>query len=110
MDGYQVKPDSLLGYADGSESLADKFDQLERLLHQAKVDDQCFGPLGDALGISHSYFKLLDECKELTKGAGGYLRHTAAGLHQTHAIYKGTETGLSQGFDALGKGADGERA
>ncbi|MCP3799109.1 hypothetical protein NLX83_07560 [Allokutzneria sp. A3M-2-11 16] len=103
MSGYEVKPDALLGYADGCDSLAGKFDQLERLLLQSKVDDQCFGPLAKACGATTGYELMLDLCRELAKGAGAYLRHTSSGLHATHAIYNGTESGLSQGFSALGK-------
>ncbi|GAA4002218.1 hypothetical protein GCM10022247_23720 [Allokutzneria multivorans] len=103
MNGYEVQPDALLSHADGSDSLADKFDQLERLLLQAKLDDECFGPLAKSYGTPKIYYDMLDECRALTRGAAAYLRQTSAGLHATHAIYNGTESGLSQGFSALGK-------
>lgn len=38
---------TLTGPGPGCESLADKFGALADPLHQAEVDDQCFGPLGE---------------------------------------------------------------
>ncbi|WP_086821844.1 hypothetical protein [Allokutzneria sp. NRRL B-24872] len=103
MNGYEVQPDALLSHADGSDSLAAKFDQLESLLLQAKLSDECFGPLAKAHRTPEFYYDALDECRALARGAAAYLRQSSAGLHATHAIYNGTESVLSQGFSALGK-------
>ncbi|MGI5500020.1 hypothetical protein [Lentzea sp. CA-135723] len=101
---FQIQPDALTAFAKGSDSLADKFGALAKLLEQARVDDQCFGPIGDAVGLSSGYFKSLQECQQLAADAQGFLKQTGAQLQETFDVYRGVDQGLGQAFGQLGKG------
>ena len=101
---FQIQPDALTAFAKGSDSLAEKFGALAKLLEQARVDDQCFGPIGDAVGLSSGYFKSLQECQQLATDAQGFLKQTGEQLQQTFDVYQGVDQGLHQAFGQLGKG------
>ncbi|WP_190822866.1 hypothetical protein [Saccharopolyspora pogona] len=74
MTDLQVTPEALTGHADGCDSLADKFGQLADVLHQARVDDQCFGPIGQVIGMLNGYYDGLEECQNLAKKAQAFLK------------------------------------
>lgn len=48
----QVTPETPAGHATRCDNMADKFGKLAQLLHQDRVDDQCFGPIGDAVPVA----------------------------------------------------------
>ncbi|GLY50623.1 hypothetical protein [Lentzea sp. NBRC 102530] len=104
---FQIQPDALTAFAKGSDSLAEKFGALAKLLEQARVDDQCFGPIGDAVGLSSGYFKSLQECQQLATDAQGFLKQTGEQLRESSSVYRGVDQGLSQAFGRLGKGLGG---
>ncbi|MEU3648776.1 hypothetical protein AB0E59_35755 [Lentzea sp. NPDC034063] len=104
---FHVQPEALTAFAKGSDSLAEKFGSLAKLLEQARVDDQCFGPIGDAVGLSSGYFKSLQECQQLATDAQGFLKQTGEQLQESFDVYQGVDQGLSQGFGQLGKGLGG---
>ncbi|MCE6999087.1 hypothetical protein LZG04_30420 [Saccharothrix sp. S26] len=106
---FEVMPEALTAFAAGSESLAEKFGALAGLLEQARVDDQCFGPIGDAVGLSSGYFSSLDECRQLATDAQEFLKQTGEQLRQSFELYQGVEDGLSQGFTQIGDGLGGGR-
>ncbi|MEU5693285.1 hypothetical protein [Actinosynnema sp. NPDC020468] len=106
---FQVVPEALTAFAAGSESLADKFGLLAGLLEQARVDDQCFGPIGDAVGLSSGYFSSLDECRQLATDAQEFLKQTGDQLRQSFEVYRGVDDGVVQGLAQIGKGLGGGR-
>ncbi|GAA4618417.1 hypothetical protein [Saccharopolyspora hordei] len=96
MTDLKVTPETLTGHGQGCESLAEKFGQLADLLHQAKVDDQCFGPIGDAVGISSKYFESLDACRDLATKAQEFLKGMKESLDETVEDYAETERQISE--------------
>lgn len=97
---FQVEPEALGEYADGTMSLAAKFGQLSELLEQARVDDECFGPL-TAGWLGAKYYEGLEECKKMTDTAKEFLDFVAQGLVMTSASYSGTDDGIAQAFDSI---------
>ncbi|WP_188991763.1 hypothetical protein [Saccharopolyspora thermophila] len=79
----RVTPETLTGHADGCDSLADKFGQLADVLHQARVDDQCFGPIGQVIGMLNGYYDGLEECQNLARKAQDFLKRTSQSLRDT---------------------------
>lgn len=72
-----MTPSTLRGHGEGCEILADKFGNLAELLHQAQVDDQCFGPIGEAVGLAGLYLDGVEECRDLATNAREFLKHQA---------------------------------
>ncbi|GAA0515401.1 hypothetical protein [Saccharopolyspora thermophila] len=107
MTDLQMTPQTLSGHGQGCESLADKFGQLANLLHQAKVDDQCFGPIGDAVGLSSIYFDSLAECQNLATKAQQFLVRTKESLDDTVKDYADTEQRISDLLKKAGEGLAG---
>ncbi|HEY8374751.1 MAG TPA: hypothetical protein VIL00_18625 [Pseudonocardiaceae bacterium] len=107
MSGFHVAPDALETYASGSQSLGEKFGALADLLEQARVDDQCFGPIGEAIGLANSYFNSLEECQKLATQAKAFLEQVQAGLQETAATYRGLDEGIAQAFTAIGDNMPG---
>ncbi|SHG85688.1 hypothetical protein [Streptoalloteichus hindustanus] len=110
MDDFHIQPEALLVYGEGSQSLAEKFGQLADLLEQARVNDECFGPVGDAVGLSSGYFESLQECQQLAVRAMTFLMQAHANLEESHALYTGVDTGMAQGFTQLMDLLGGEKA
>jgi hypothetical protein len=107
--GFSVDPAALLAFGAGSRSLGEKFGALAGLLAQARVDDQCFGPIGEAIGIAGKYFESLAECQKLASDAKGFLDATSEQLAEQHATVTGLEDGLAQGFARIGDALGGAR-
>ncbi|WP_016700688.1 hypothetical protein [Actinoalloteichus spitiensis] len=107
MSGFDVDPEALLAHGAGSEQLADKFEALASLLDRARVDDQCFGPIGDALRLSAGYHSALEECEELAAQAAGFLRTGAEMTRESAATYLGVDDGLTRALDAIGDALPG---
>ncbi|MFE2754290.1 hypothetical protein ACFXGA_20060 [Actinosynnema sp. NPDC059335] len=106
---FSIVPEALTAFAAGSESLAGKFGQLADLLEQARVDDQCFGPIGDAVGLSSGYFSSLDECRQLANDAKGFLEQTGEQLRGSFEVYRGVDDGISQALQQIADGLVGGR-
>jgi hypothetical protein len=106
---FHVVPEAVTAFAEGSESLAEKFGTLAGLLEQARVDDQCFGPIGDAVGLSSGYFSSLDECRQLATDAQEFLKQTGDQLKQSFEVYRGVDDGISQALTQIGDGLGGGR-
>ncbi|AUS78572.1 hypothetical protein C1701_09540 [Actinoalloteichus sp. AHMU CJ021] len=102
MTGFDVDPEALLAHGAGSERLADKFEELGALLDRARVDDQCFGPIGDALHLSGGYHSALEECEALATQAAGFLRTGAEMTRESAATYLGVDDGLARALESIG--------
>ncbi|MGP4020017.1 hypothetical protein [Saccharopolyspora sp. 5N708] len=107
MTDLKMTPGTLTGHGQGCESLADKFGQLADLLQQAEVDDQCFGPIGDAVGLSSKYFENLDSCRDLATKAQEFLVKTKQSLDDTVKDYADTEQQISEMLTKAGEGLAG---
>ncbi|GAA0516143.1 hypothetical protein GCM10011581_45980 [Saccharopolyspora subtropica] len=103
----QVTPGTLSGHGGGCESLADKFGQLAQLLEQARTDDQCFGPVGNAIGISDRYFETLQGCQETARKARQFLMETKQALEDTIKDYDETERKIIEVLNKAGEGLAG---
>jgi len=86
-----------------------RFGQLAELLEQARVDDQCFGPIGGAVGLSSGYFSSLDECRQLANDAKDFLEQTGEQLRDSFEVYRGVDDGISQALTQIGGGLGGGR-
>lgn len=103
----QMKPETLSGHGAGCESLADKFGQLSQLLEKARTDDQCFGPLGNDLGVSDKYFEALQGCQESARKAQQFLTDTKQSLDDTVKDYDETEQQIIGVLNKAGEGLAG---
>ncbi|GAA4886023.1 MULTISPECIES: hypothetical protein [Saccharopolyspora] len=99
----QMNPETLTAHGAGSESLADKFGQLEQLLEQARTDDQCFGPIGNAIGFSDKYFETLQSCQEMSGKAKEFLTGTKQALDDTVKDYADNEQRISESLNQIGQ-------
>lgn len=105
MTQFHVSNDALTVYSEGSKSLAQKFGQLAQLLEQARVDDECFGPIGEAVGISSGYFDSLQECQNMATKAKEYLDHIGDQVADTAKTYAEVDKAFSDAFKNLGGGS-----
>jgi hypothetical protein len=106
MSKFHVSADALAQYSEGSKSLAGKFGELAKLLEQARVDDQCFGPIGDAVGLSSGYFDSLQECQTMATKAVQYLEHVSEQVAETAKTYEEVDKAFHDTFKGiLGGGA-----
>ncbi|MEV0698204.1 hypothetical protein AB0I53_09830 [Saccharopolyspora sp. NPDC050389] len=103
----QMTPGTLTEHGSGCESLADKFQQLSQLLEQARTDDQCFGPIGNAVGISDKYFETLQGCQESAQKAQQFLTETKQALEDTVKDYGETEQQVIEMLNKAGEGLAG---
>lgn len=85
--------------------MAGKFGQLAELLHQARVDDECFGPIGDAVGLSSGYFDSLQECQDMATKAQKYLENVGEQVAETAASYRAVDEAFLNAFKGLGGSA-----
>ncbi|RKT86616.1 hypothetical protein SAMN05421805_106269 [Saccharopolyspora antimicrobica] len=107
MTDLKMTPETLTGHGQGSESLSEKFGQLADLLHQAQVDDQCFGPIGDMVGLSSIYLDSVQECQDLATKAQEFLVKTKQALDDTLKDYADTEEQISEMLKKAGEGLAG---
>jgi hypothetical protein len=106
MSQFQVSGDALAQYGEGSKSLSGKFGELAKLLEQARVDDQCFGPIGDAVGLSSGYFDSLQECQTMATKAMQYMEHVSEQIGETVKTYHEVDKAFQDTFKGiLGGGA-----
>ncbi|HKS48151.1 MAG TPA: WXG100 family type VII secretion target [Amycolatopsis sp.] len=101
MTGYQVQTGALVAHSQGSEQTAGHFGSLANLLEQARVSDDCFGPIGELMAFK--YFEGLEECQNLASQAKDFLEQIAEKTATAARLYGEHET---QTADALGKFQD----
>ncbi|MGW4213054.1 WXG100 family type VII secretion target [Lentzea sp. NPDC004789] len=102
MTGFQVQGGALLAHSSGSKEAAGHFGQLATLLEQARVSDDCFGPLGELLAFK--YFESLQECQDMANKAKTFLEGVAERTEQTAQTYRDVEDAIHQGLQKLGSG------
>lgn len=81
-----VAPEALTAHSQGSEGVSQHLDQLSSLLEQARVSDDCFGPIGELLAFA--YFDSLEECRDLAKQAGGFMSHISSAVRDCAEDYQ----------------------
>ncbi|GLZ81960.1 hypothetical protein Afil01_67670 [Actinorhabdospora filicis] len=101
MSTFEVDPEALLSYGQGSKELAAKFRRLSQLLEQARVDDQCFGLIG---GVTYGriYFNALDAVKATSEQAKTFLEDVDGKLTDVHGSYTGTDQGVAGALKKMG--------
>lgn len=105
MTGFQVQDGALTAHSLGSAEAAGHFGQLSTLLEQARVSDDCFGPLGEVLAFK--YFEGLKECQDMATKAKGFLEGVAERTEQTAQTYRDVENAIQQGLRKFGSGGPG---
>ncbi|WP_243793969.1 WXG100 family type VII secretion target [Saccharopolyspora gloriosae] len=93
-----VAPEALTAHSQGSDGVSQHLDQLSSVLEQARVSDDCFGPIGELLAFA--YFDSLEECRDLAKQAGGFMSHISSAVQDCAKDY--AEMDQTQASD-LGK-------
>ncbi|GLW90596.1 WXG100 family type VII secretion target [Actinokineospora globicatena] len=93
---------ALLAHAAGSRNQAENFNGLARLLEQARVHDECFGPLGRVM--ANCYFDSLQECQDLAVKASSYLTQIAEAVEESAAAYGATDADNATGLTSAGQG------
>lgn len=101
MSTFEVDPEALLAYGQGSKELAAKFQQLSQLLEQARVDDKCFGYLG-GIAYGQIYFNALDAVKATSEQARTFLEEVDGKLTDVHGTYTGTDQGVAGALKKMG--------
>ncbi|MFC3897050.1 WXG100 family type VII secretion target [Lentzea rhizosphaerae] len=99
MTGFQVQGGALTAHSAGSKEAAGHFGQLATLLEQARVSDDCFGPLGELLAFK--YFEGLQECQDMANKAKGFLEGVSERTEQTAQTYRDVEDAIHQGLQKL---------
>ncbi|HEX7303354.1 WXG100 family type VII secretion target [Lentzea sp.] len=102
MTGFMVQGGALTAHSRGSTEAAGHFGQLATLLEQARVSDDCFGPLGELLAFK--YFEGLKECQDMATKAKGFLEGVAERTEQTAQTYRDVEDAIHQGLQKFGSG------
>ncbi|MEC3975680.1 WXG100 family type VII secretion target [Amycolatopsis sp. H20-H5] len=102
MTGYQVQTEALTAHASGSKQAAGNFGSLANLLQQARVSDDCFGPLGELMAFK--YFDGLQECQDLAEQAKSFMEQVADKTTLAAQAYGSQETGTAETMGTLGAG------
>jgi uncharacterized protein YukE len=109
MTGYDVNGAALLAHSQGSREAGGNFGQLASLLEQARVSDDCFGPLGELMAFK--YFEGLQECQDLANKAKTFMEGVAERAEQTAETYQEAEDAIMAVFndfsETLGDGGTG---
>ncbi|CCH31859.1 WXG100 family type VII secretion target [Actinosynnema sp. NPDC047251] len=105
MTGYDVDSAALLAHGKGSREAAGNFEQLATLLEQARVSDDCFGPLGELMAFA--YFDSLQECQDMAGKAKTFMEGVAERADQTAQTYLEVEDLIRSAFTDLGNGLGG---
>lgn len=104
--GHVVERGALVAHSRGSQDQAGNFGQLAEALEQARVSDDCFGPLGEVLAFK--YFDALEECQSLTSQAQRFLEMTAEKTTDAAKGYGGMEEAGAADFNRIaGSGGSG---
>ncbi|MEU6130469.1 WXG100 family type VII secretion target [Saccharopolyspora sp. NPDC047091] len=81
-----VAPEALSAHSQGSQGVSEHLDQLSAVLEQARVSDDCFGPIGELLAFH--YFDSLEECRDLAAQAGGFMSHISQAVQDCAQDYQ----------------------
>ncbi|GAA3360779.1 WXG100 family type VII secretion target [Saccharopolyspora gregorii] len=81
-----VAPEALSAHSQGSQGVSQHLDQLSAVLEQARVSDDCFGPIGELLAMH--YFSSLEECRDLATQAGGFMGHISQAVQDCAKDYQ----------------------
>ncbi|WP_249125167.1 WXG100 family type VII secretion target [Saccharopolyspora erythraea] len=95
----KVAPEALSAHSKGSEGVAQHLGQLSSVLEQARVSDDCFGPIGEFLAFA--YFDSLEECRDLAKQAGAFMQHIAESVSECAEDYQETDRGQADKLGAV---------
>ncbi|MTD57784.1 WXG100 family type VII secretion target [Amycolatopsis pithecellobii] len=95
---FQVQPAALVAHSQGTKEAAGHFGRLAQLLEQARVSDDCFGPLGELMAFK--YFDGLQECQNLATQAQSFLEQVADNTVLAAQLYSGQDSATA---DALGQ-------
>ncbi|TDD84955.1 WXG100 family type VII secretion target [Saccharopolyspora karakumensis] len=104
----KVAPEALSAHSRGSDGVSQHLDQLAQVLEQARVSDDCFGPLGELMAFA--YFDSLEECRDLATKAGGFMQHIAQAVADCAKDYAETDQKEADnlgGIDIAGLGGAG---
>lgn len=104
----KVAPGALSAHSQGSEGVSQHLDQLAQVLEQARVSDDCFGPLGELMAFA--YFDSLEECRDLATKAGGFMQHISQAVADCAKDYSETDQKEADnlgGIDIAGLGGAG---
>ncbi|WP_026424806.1 WXG100 family type VII secretion target [Actinokineospora inagensis] len=99
MTGFAVNGGALLAHSEGSARQSDNFTGLASLLEQARVSDDCFGPIFDL--VFQSYKDTLEECQGMAGKAAGYLQELSTELADTAKAYGATEADNASTLDDI---------
>lgn len=98
MTAMRVHSEALIAHSEGSRDASDNFGQLASLLEQARVSDDCFGPLGEVMAFK--YFDALEECQGLATQAKSFLDEISGKTTTAAEIYEKNDSATK---DALTK-------
>ncbi|GHF59203.1 uncharacterized protein YukE [Amycolatopsis bartoniae] len=87
--GFQVEPGALLAHSEGSREASGHLGKLADVLQQARVSDDCFGPIGEFLAFK--YFDGLQECQNLAAQAQSFLEQIADNTTLAANMYHGQD-------------------
>ncbi|WIX80490.1 WXG100 family type VII secretion target [Amycolatopsis carbonis] len=99
--GFKIEPAALNAHASGSKEAAGHFGSLAQLLQQARVSDDCFGPLGELM--AYKYFDSLQECQDLADQAKTFLDAIADKTTLAAQAYQDHEDATTDAVTGLGK-------
>ncbi len=99
MTGYEVHAEALLEHSKGSQASAENFASLASLLEQARVSDDCFGPIGEFMAFA--YFNGLEECQALANDAKGFLEEIAEKTTQAAKMYQQSDEAVGDGMKQI---------
>ncbi|WP_044573782.1 WXG100 family type VII secretion target [Saccharopolyspora spinosa] len=95
----KVAPEALSAHSTGSEGVAEHLDQLSSVLEQARVSDDCFGPIGEFMAFA--YFDSLEECRDLAKQAGAFMQQISEAVSECAKNYSETDQGQATELSAI---------
>ncbi|MBC6446870.1 WXG100 family type VII secretion target [Actinokineospora xionganensis] len=100
-----ISGEALAAYSLGSEATGEHFGALAGVFEQARVSDDCFGPLGEFLAFA--YFNNVEECQQLATQAKTYMSAVSAAVTDTAKNYSSTDTGEAGTYGQLSGSLDG---
>ncbi|WP_018685261.1 hypothetical protein [Actinokineospora enzanensis] len=103
MTGLGVDGGILFDHAVGSTGQAGHFAGLASLLEQARVSDDCFGPL--FVYFRDKYYETLRECQATARQAADYLTDISDAVRRTAESYGATESTNASGLAKVDGGA-----
>ncbi|OXM46234.1 WXG100 family type VII secretion target [Amycolatopsis alba] len=104
MTGFGVQTEALTAHATGSKEASGNFGSLASLLEQARVSDDCFGPLGELMAFK--YFEGLQECQDLAEQAKSFMDQIADKTTTAAKTYLDHNQGTAEVITGLGAGLD----